>query len=174
MELSQQQVDCARLLHACGLNKEDVGIMVALLSSSGDLEMTSLAIVDAYKTTGKFPKKENIFQGIANLMESRELHLNEDFISFDTPIHEFTHIWWEVVRANDKRITDQIVSLMKQTNMFKKLKGKWLRDKNSVYHGMSDEDIAQECFSRMVGKRGEEIMSEEGLTSSEGFTLVAL
>lgn len=96
--------------------------------------------------------------------KTRELHLNEDFISFDTPIHEFTHIWWEVVRANDKRITDQIVSLMKQTKMFKELKGKWLSDKNSVYHGMSDEDIAQECFSRMVGKRGEEIMSEEGLT----------
>lgn len=95
--------------------------------------------------------------------KTRELHLNEDFISFDTPIHEFTHIWWEVVRANDKRITDQIVSLMKQTNMFKELKGKWLRDKNSVYHGMSDEDIAQEVFSRLTGKRGEDIMEQEGL-----------
>jgi len=29
--------------------------------------------------------------------EKREIHLNEDQVDFDTPVHEFTHAWSDVV-----------------------------------------------------------------------------
>ncbi len=93
----------------------------------------------------------------------RELHLNEDFADFDTPIHEWTHVWWAWLKEKDPRLLNRIVELMKQTKEFKAFRTAAMTDKSSVYHGMTDEGIAEEVFARFVGKRGEDIMAQEGL-----------
>ncbi|MGN0861219.1 MAG: hypothetical protein ACI4P3_04930 [Candidatus Spyradosoma sp.] len=33
-----------------------------------------------------------------------ELHLNKDFSDFDTPIHEWTHVWMGWVKRMDARV----------------------------------------------------------------------
>ncbi|MBQ8723523.1 MAG: hypothetical protein IJY80_04480, partial [Opitutales bacterium] len=93
----------------------------------------------------------------------KELHLNEEVVDLDTPIHEWTHVWWAWLKGEDPRMIERIVELMKQTKEFKTLKGQWLRDKDSVYHGMTDEGIAEEVFARFVGARGEDILVREGV-----------
>lgn len=94
----------------------------------------------------------------------KELHLNEDFADFDTPVHEWTHVWWAWVAGEDSRLTDKIVSLCKETKEFKQIKAEAAADADSVYHGLSDEELAQEVFARLVGMRGESIMAQEGLS----------
>lgn len=37
----------------------------------------------------------------------RELHLNEDFADFDTPIHEWTHVWWAWLKGEDPRMIER-------------------------------------------------------------------
>ncbi|MBP3302257.1 MAG: hypothetical protein J6L64_03875 [Opitutales bacterium] len=93
----------------------------------------------------------------------KELHLNEEVVDLDTPIHEWTHIWWAWLKGEDPRMIERIVELMKQTKEFKTLKGQWLQDKDSVYHGMTDEEIAEEVFARFVGARREDILVREGV-----------
>jgi len=43
-----------------------------------------------------------------------EIHLNEDQVVFDTPVHEFAHAWSDVVEQEDKRLADHIVSLVQR------------------------------------------------------------
>lgn len=95
----------------------------------------------------------------------RELVLNEDFADFDTPIHEWTHVWWDWVKQNDPRIIERIVYWVRMTEEYKKLRGQALADKNSVYHDLAnrEEALVQEVFARLCGKKGEEIMSQEGV-----------
>ena len=89
----------------------------------------------------------------------KELHLNEDFADFDTPIHEWTHVWWSWVSEQDSRLTDKIVDLVKRTEAFAKLKAE-AENPESVYHGLDDAALAQEVFSRLVGERGEEFITK--------------
>jgi len=48
----------------------------------------------------------------------REIHLNEDMVDFDTPVHEFTHAWSDIVEQEDKRLADHIVSLVQNTKEY--------------------------------------------------------
>lgn len=85
----------------------------------------------------------------------RELHLNSDFADFDTPIHEWTHVWWAWLKGEDPRLIERIVELMKQTKEYQRFRMEAMTDKKSVYHGLSEEELAEEVFARLTGKRGE-------------------
>ena len=37
----------------------------------------------------------------------KELHLNEEVIDLDTPIHEWTHIWWAWLKGEDPRMIER-------------------------------------------------------------------
>ena len=85
----------------------------------------------------------------------RELHLNSDFADFDTPIHEWTHVWWAWLKGEDPRLIERIVELMKQTKEYQRFRMEAMTNKKSVYHGLSEEELAEEVFARLTGKRGE-------------------
>jgi len=85
----------------------------------------------------------------------RELHLNSDFADFDTPIHEWTHVWWAWLKGKDPRMIERIAELMKQTKEYQRFRMEAMTDKKSVYHGLSEEELAEEVFARLTGKRGE-------------------
>ena len=83
------------------------------------------------------------------------MHLNEDFADFDTPIHEWTHVWWAWLKGEAPRLIEGIVELMKQTKEYQRFRMEAMTDKKSVYHGLSEEELAEEVFARLTGKRGE-------------------
>ena len=89
--------------------------------------------------------------------------MNKDFADFDTPIHEWTHVWWAWLKGEDPRMIERIVELMKQTKEYQRFRMEAMTDKRSVYHGLSEEELAEEVFARLTGKRGEDIMEQEGL-----------
>lgn len=58
---------------------------------------------------------------------------------------------------------ERIVELMKQTKEYQRFPMEAMTDKKSVYHGLSEEELAEEVFARLTGKHGEDIMEQEGL-----------
>jgi len=94
----------------------------------------------------------------------REIHLNEDMVDFDTPVHEFTHAWSDIVEQEDKRLADHIVSLVQNTKEYAAFVKEMNESEDSPYRGLSERQIAWEVFSRLTGKKGEEIAMQEGLT----------
>lgn len=96
--------------------------------------------------------------------DTREVCLNEDVVDFDTPIHEFTHAWSDIVEQEDKRLADHIVGLVGQTKEYAKFREEVANDPRSPYRNLSERQMAWEVFSRLTGKRGEEIAMQEGLS----------
>ena len=92
---------------------------------------------------------------------SGELHLNEDFADFDTPLHEWAHVWLSWVRKADARLAERALAVTKETKFYKRLR----EDKGSAYAGLSDDALAEEAFAMLCGKDGGEIMAEEGVST---------
>ena len=72
-----------------------------------------------------------------------ELHLNEDFADFDTPLHEWAHVWLSWVRKNDARVAERALALTKETKFYKELRA----DKEGAYSWLSDDALAEEARS---------------------------
>ena len=90
---------------------------------------------------------------------SGELHLNEDFADFDTPLHEWAHVWLSWVRKADARLAERALAVTKETRFYKRLR----EDKGGAYAGLSDDALAEE--------RGAcRISSEAGFQFSPGQT----
>ena len=81
---------------------------------------------------------------------SGELHLNEDFADFDTPLHEWAHVWLSWVRKADARLAERALAVTKETRFYKRLR----EDKGSAYAGLSDDALAEEAFAMLCGKDG--------------------
>lgn len=90
-----------------------------------------------------------------------EIYLDENVISPEHPIHEYTHLWDRAVAKKNPKLWKKGVELMKQTDLWaeilldKNYGQKWVIDPN-----LSDEQldflIASEVHARLVGKNGEQ------------------
>lgn len=93
------------------------------------------------------------------------IHLDENKIRPEHPIHEYTHIWDRVVALKNPSLWIRGVELMKQFNGGKL----WNEIANSEFYGkkwsnMSDAQrefmIASEVHARLVGEGGSKLISE--------------
>lgn len=90
-----------------------------------------------------------------------DIYLDENVISPEHPIHEYTHLWDRAVAKKNPKLWKKGVELMKQTDLWaeitldKNYGQKWIIDPN-----LSDEQrdflIASEVHARLVGKNGEQ------------------
>ena len=84
-----------------------------------------------------------------------EIYVDRNIATEETPLHEYTHLWAEVMRQQNPKEWDNIVSLMKGNTEL------W-QDVTERYSHLTDEnDIAEEVLAHYSGKRGFERMEEE-------------
>ena len=98
------------------------------------------------------------------------IYLDEDVISPEHPIHEYTHLWDMAVRIKNPELWERGVQLMKQTSLWKTIEdnanygAKWKKE------NLSQEElefrIASEVHARLVGKEGAQIL--EGIAKEKG------
>lgn len=84
-----------------------------------------------------------------------KIYLNQDHLNPNTPIHEYTHLWFSALKDANPELYKRGVELMKQLPIWEEVK----TDPN--YANLSDDDaIASECLSRLVGDKGAEKLTE--------------
>ena len=84
-----------------------------------------------------------------------EIYIDRNIATVETPLHEYTHLWAEVMRQQNPKEWENIVSLMKGNHEL------W-QDVTDRYSYLTDEnDIAEEVLAHYSGKRGFERMEEE-------------
>ena len=92
------------------------------------------------------------------------IYLDEDVISPEHPIHEYTHLWDMAVRIKNPELWERGVWLMKQTSLWKTIEddanygAKW--KKENLSHEELEFRIASEVHARLVGKEGAQILEE--------------
>ena len=80
----------------------------------------------------------------------------------DTPIHEYTHLWSDMMRRVNPKAWADIVRLMKGKDSL------WNWVKENYPELKTDDEIADEVLARFSGKRGAERLREEMRKAAEG------
>lgn len=84
-----------------------------------------------------------------------KIYLNRERLNPNTPIHEYTHLWFSALEKANPELYKRGVELMKQLPIWEEVK----TDPN--YANLSGDDaIASECLSRLVGDRGADKLTE--------------
>lgn len=84
-----------------------------------------------------------------------KIYLNRERLNPNTPIHEYTHLWFSALKDANPELYKRGVELMKQLPIWEEVK----TDPN--YAELSGDDaIASECLSRLVGDRGADKLTE--------------
>lgn len=84
-----------------------------------------------------------------------KIYLNRERLNPNTPIHEYTHLWFSALEKANPELYKRGVELMKQLPIWEEVK----TDPN--YANLSgDDEIASECLSRLVGDKGADKLTE--------------
>ena len=84
-----------------------------------------------------------------------KIYLNQEHLNPNTPIHEYTHLWFSALKDANPELYKSGVELMKQLPIWEEVK----TDPN--YANLSGDDaIASECLSRLVGDKGADKLTE--------------
>lgn len=84
-----------------------------------------------------------------------KIYLNRERLNPNTPIHEYTHLWFSALKDANPELYKRGIELMRQLPIWEEVK----TDPN--YANLSGDDaIASECLSRLVGDKGAEKLTE--------------
>lgn len=84
-----------------------------------------------------------------------KIYLNRERLNPNTPIHEYTHLWFSALKDANPELYKRGVELMKQLPIWEEVR----TDPN--YATLSGDDaIASECLSRLVGDKGADVLTK--------------
>lgn len=84
-----------------------------------------------------------------------KIYLNRERLNPNTPIHEYTHLWFSALKDANPELYKRGVELMKQLPIWEEVR----TDPN--YANLSGDDaIASECLSRLVGDKGADVLTK--------------
>lgn len=86
--------------------------------------------------------------------KTNKIFINPKKVKKDTPIHEFTHIWSDVLKEKNNPAYERMLEISKQSEFYKQTKN------NPAYSHLSDNDIAEEAFVQAVGKKGVDVFND--------------
>lgn len=82
------------------------------------------------------------------------VYLNPDFSNFNTAIHEFGHLWLNVVKVVRPDIYDRGRSLIRDSEYMAKVSS------DPMYDGLTQDEMENEALAMAIGDRGEQIVNE--------------
>lgn len=85
-----------------------------------------------------------------------KVYLNRDAMNPETPLHEYTHLWDDMVRRENPELWARGKELMKQTPLWQEV----IEDPNYADIRDDEDSVASEVHSRLTGKDGARILSD--------------
>ena len=89
------------------------------------------------------------------------IYIDPRIATSETPVHEYAHLWAEALRNGNPKEWQNVVELMKGTNVWDEVKARYPELK-------SDDEIADEVIATYSGRRGAERLREEQRKIAEG------
>ncbi len=86
--------------------------------------------------------------------KTNKLFLNPKKVKKDTPIHEFGHIWTDVLKEKNPQAYNQALQLAKESDFYK------AAESNPNYAHLSSDALAEEAFVTALGKKGVDVFSD--------------
>src|SRR5574344_1464565 len=85
-----------------------------------------------------------------------QIYLNSDNLDLNAPLHEFTHIWDQIIRNSNKKLWEEGKALLKQTDEWKKV----IEDPNYAYIKNNEDEVASEVHARLTSANGVKYLTQ--------------
>lgn len=85
---------------------------------------------------------------------TNKIYINPKKFKKDTPVHEFGHIWTDVLKQSNTDAYEKVIDATKTSDVYQQIKN------NDNYKHLSDNDIAEEAFVTALGKKGVDVFSD--------------
>jgi hypothetical protein len=143
--------------------REAFGAIVDRLKQNG---LAKDVIVDSSEFTKEIrrinieERVNAVASNISGFVRNDKVYINPKFLNFNTPIHEYGHLWVSWAKTSRKDLYDRGVALIRDTEYFNDIVEK-SKDKNSVYFGYTEEKIIEEALATAIGNQGESIVQKK-------------
>ena len=114
-------------------------------------------MMEDFIEAGLDPAKAETVKGYT---DGKVVVLNPEKLDYETPIHEFGHIWAQATRTQRPDLYKKGVELIKKSPYWTELLAK-SEDKNSVYYGYSRKRLEEEAMATSIGQAGEQFFTEQ-------------
>ena len=144
--------------------------LIGLMRGAGIAVNTDAAegarVLEKYKDQANESRKPILFRDkdgqVYGFVHEGKVYLDPDVATVETPIHEYTHLWAEVLRQQNPGEWAKVVQMMKDTPEV------W-NDVKSQYPNLhTDDEITSEALAQYSGQRGtkrlQEFVEEKGET----------
>ena len=118
---------------------------------------STLGVVETKGSGGAAPAPMRTEDGVVyGWTKGGKVYLNRDAMNPQTPAHEYTHLWDDMVRRENPELWERGKELMKQTPLWDEVRD----DPNYADIRDNEDAVASEVHSRLTGQRGAERIEE--------------
>ena len=89
-------------------------------------------------------------------------HFDESVMNGNTAMHEFGHPWQDWCKRTNPKLYERGVELINESPYIDEVR-KEAQDPDSVYYGMSEEQMGDEAIARAIGDKGEKMLEKHGV-----------
>ena len=87
--------------------------------------------------------------------------INEDALDYETPIHEFGHLWAQAARSSRYEFYRKGIELLEGSSIYKEIFDR-AKNPKSVYHGLTKNQLEEEVMATAIGRYGEQMFDAVG------------
>lgn len=118
---------------------------------------STLGVVETKGSGGAAPAPMRTEDGVVyGWTKGGKVYLNRDAMNPQTPAHEYTHLWDDMVRRENPELWERGKELMRQTPLWDEVRD----DPNYADIRDNEDAVASEVHSRLTGQRGAERIEE--------------
>ena len=143
--------------------KADVKVFLPLLGKlKKNFPYTKIVISKArmledFIEAGIDPGKVDDIKGYT---DGQTVVLNPGRLDFETPMHEYGHIWAQNTRSLRPELYQEAEAIIRKSGLYDEIKLK-STDENSVYYNIGETRIIEEAIATGIGRKGAEIFEEK-------------
>lgn len=90
---------------------------------------------------------------VYGFVKDGQVYINGDTLNVNTPIHEFGHVWTNMLKGANPALYKKGLDLVKNTKYYDRIK------KNKNYANLTEEQILEEALVTAIGDRGEAFLT---------------
>lgn len=89
------------------------------------------------------------------------VYLNPDKLDLNTPIHEFAHLWNDLIKKSNPELWNEGVELAKQSTYWKDVSD------NPSYSHLTEDAKSDEVIATMIGDKGAKLVGKKGVLGAK-------
>jgi len=107
---------------------------------------------------------------IAGFLLGDDLYINPDMLNYNTPIHEYGHLWAKWARDTRPDLYKRGTDLVKDSEYYNDILER-SKDRNSVYFNYSEDKILEEALVTAIGNQGESFINKTKYNNFKQFLI---